>query len=465
MTTSYNIVLVMLSVFVGISAAYAALDLSGRVTSAHGWLRTGWLSGGATAMGVGIWSMHFTGMQAFSLPIPVDYHWPTVLVSLLAGIVVASVSLFVVSRETMGSVRFVSAGISMGAAILAVHYVAMDAMRMAAECKYSPPLVTLSALLAVLTSLIGLWLAFHFRDETSGFGWQKICGAIVAGAAISSMHYTGMAAATFFPSVTNPDLSHVIRLSTLGAVAIAAATLTVQGLAVFMSFVDRRFAAQKVELLSSQLLHAQDEERRRIARDLHDDVGQALFAAKLNLGQIPSLIPDERALRILSETQELIGESVDKLRTLSHLLHPPELDRLGLRSAIVVYVDGFRRRSKIQVDVDIPARLPRLSPAAETALLKVVQECLLNVERHSRSSKAEIRIETDSNQISLEVKDEGVGLQSLSTETPEGGEPMFGVGLAGMSERIKQLGGHLQITSGTRGTSVKATLPFQQSGA
>ena len=193
---SYNYVLVALSVFIGMSASYAAIDLAGRVTSARGWLRHAWLGGGAIAMGIGIWSMHFTGMQAFSLPVAINYDWPTVLLSLLAGIVAAGISLFVVSRQTMGSVRIVSASIIMGAAIVAVHYIAMDAMRMAAECRYNMAIVSLSALLAVLASFVGLWLSFHFRDEAEGVGWQKIAGAVedVLGTTIPNSIYGGFAA-------------------------------------------------------------------------------------------------------------------------------------------------------------------------------------------------------------------------------------------------------------------------------
>jgi signal transduction histidine kinase len=456
---SYNYVLVALSIFIGMSASYAAIDLAGRVTSSTGWLRHAWLGGGAIAMGIGIWSMHFTGMRAFSLPVAINYDWPTVLLSLLAGIVAAGFSLFVVSRQTMGFIRIVSASIIMGAAIIAVHYVGMDAMRLAAECRYNMVIVTLSALLAVLASFVGLWLSFHFRDEAEGVGWRKTLGAVVAGAAISSMHYTAMAAATFFPSTAAPDLSHAVRISTLGAVAVALATLIVQGLAVLTSFVDRRFAAQETELLSSQILHVQEEERRRIARDLHDDLGQALFAANLKLGQIPKLASDERALKTLSETQSLLGSCVDKLRTIAHLLHPPELETLGLRTAIVVYVGGFRERSGIQIALDMPEHFPRLSPSAENALLKVVQECLLNIQRHSKSTKALIRLEARPDEVTLEIRDEGVGMERTSSRAPDHGGPKFGVGLAGMSERIKQLGGRLEITSGSWGTSVKVILP------
>jgi signal transduction histidine kinase len=456
---SYNYVLVALSIFIGMSASYAAIDLAGRVTSTTGWLRHAWLGGGAIAMGIGIWSMHFTGMQAFSLPVPINYNWPTVLISLLAGIAAAGFSLFVVSRQTMGFIRIVSASIIMGAAIIAVHYVGMDAMRLAAECRYNMVIVTLSALLAVLASFVGLWLSFHFRDEAEGVGWRKILGAVVAGTAISSMHYTGMAAASFFPSTAAPDLSHAVRISMLGVVAVALATLIVQGLAVLTSFVDRRFAAQKAELLSSQILHVQEEERRRIARDLHDDLGQALFGANLKLGQVPKFVSDDRALKILSETQSLLGSCVDKLRTLAHLLHPPELETAGLRTAIVVCVDGFRERSGIQVTLELPEHFPRLTPSAENALFKVVQECLLNIQRHSKSAKALIHLEARPDEVRLEVRDEGVGIEHMSSRAPDHSGPKFGVGLAGMSERIKRLGGRLEITSGSWGTSVKVILP------
>ena len=460
MTSSYDFNLVALSVFIAMSSAYAALDLAGRVNSARGWARPAWLAGGAVAMGIGIWSMHFTGMNAFRLPVPVAYDLPTVLLSLLSGIIAAGVSLFAVSREKVGAFGIVCASLMMGAAIVCTHYVGMDAMRMGADCRYSPPLVALSVALAILVSLVGLWLGFRFREENEGTGAQKIAGAVVAGCAISAMHYTGMAAATFVPTKMAPALSHAISISTLDAFAIAVTTIIVQGLAVLTSYVDRRFAAQKVELLSSQLLNMQDEERRRIARDLHDDLGQALFGAKLELGQVTAYVSDERAQKLITEIQDRLGDSIEKVRTLAQLLHPPEIEALGLRGAIVVYTEGFRERSGIQVEVEIPARLPRLPLAAETALFRVIQECLLNIQRHSKSQKAQIRIEADSERITLEVRDDGVGMQSAALERVEGGAPKVGVGLAGMAERMKQIGGRLEVTSGSWGTSVKAILPL-----
>ena len=212
--------------------------------------------------------------------------------------------------------------------------------------------------------------------------------------------------------------------------------------------------------LSARLLHIHDEERRRIARDLHDDLGQELFGALLTLAELSREIPDERTQKLLSESRETIRACAEKVRTLAHLLHPPELERLGLKTAIVVYVDGFRERSKIQIDIEIPAALPKLPLSVETALFKMTQECLLNIQRHSKSREAEIRIEHTPGQITLEVRDQGIGMQLASSGAAVTIQPKLGVGLTGMSERIEELGGRLEITSGSWGTSVKASLPL-----
>src|SRR4030088_168133 len=189
-------------------ASYAALDLAGRVTAAGGWTRAVWLLGGAGAMGTGIWSMHYIGTLAFILPVPVAYHWPTVLLSLLAAIVASAIALYVVSRQVMNAFRALAGSVLMGAGIASMHYIGMAAMRLPAMCMFSSLLVVLSVVLAVLISLAALWITFHFRDEKAEIGWEKLGGAVVMGAAIPVMHYTGMAAASFTPSRVLPDLSH-----------------------------------------------------------------------------------------------------------------------------------------------------------------------------------------------------------------------------------------------------------------
>jgi len=250
---SYNYALVALSVLIAMFASYAALDLAGRVTAASGWTRTVWLLGGAGAMGTGIWSMHYIGMLAFILPIPVAYHWPTVLLSLFAAILASAIALYVVSRQKMGVSQAVAGSALMGAGIASMHYIGMAAMRLPAICQFNSFLVILSVVFAVLISLAALWIAFHFRDEKTGIGWEKLAGAAVMGGGISVMHYTGMAAASFMPSGMPADLSHAVSISTLGTAGIADVTFIVLGLALLTSSMDRRFAAQTLELQEKKL--------------------------------------------------------------------------------------------------------------------------------------------------------------------------------------------------------------------
>jgi PAS domain S-box-containing protein len=251
MAGSYNYWLVALSVVMAILASWAALDLAGRVTAARGTQRLYWLAGGAVAMGIGIWSMHYIGMLAFSLPVPVRYDWPTVLVSLVAAIFASGVALFVVSRKKMGASQALFGSVVMGCGIAAMHYIGMAAMRLRAMCNYSPGLVTLSVLVAIVISLVALWQTFSFREETKA-DWQKMASAVVLGAAIPVMHYTGMAAASFVPTSAAPDLTHAVSVSSLGIAGISAVTLVILSLAVLTSLIDRRFAAQTLELESSE---------------------------------------------------------------------------------------------------------------------------------------------------------------------------------------------------------------------
>lgn len=255
---SYDHRLVALSVVIAVLASYTALDLSARVTSSRRKARALWLAGGATAMGFGIWSMHYVGMLAFRLPVPVLYDWPTVLVSLLAAIFASGIALFVVSRERMGVSRALISSLFMGGAIAGMHYIGMAAMRLRAMCQWSPWIVSISIVLAVIISLVALWLTFHFRAERRWGNWQKVLSAIVMGAAVAIMHYTGMAAASFTSSpVADGDLSHALSVSSLSMAGIIVVTFMVLGLTLITSLVDRRFSDQASELASSEKRYRQ----------------------------------------------------------------------------------------------------------------------------------------------------------------------------------------------------------------
>jgi two-component system cell cycle sensor histidine kinase/response regulator CckA len=252
MASSYDYRLVALSVAIAICASYVALDLAGRVTAASGRARAIWLIGGATAMGLGIWSMHYIGMLAFSVPVPVLYDWPTVSLSLMAAIVASAVALYVISRERMSLWRAVTGSVVMGAGIATMHYTGMAAMRLAGMCYYDYPRVALSIGLAIVISLAALWLAFFAREERKGVAMRKIASAVVMGAAIPVMHYTGMAAAHFMAASAAPDLSRAVSVSTLGMAGITVVTIMILGLAVLSSIVDRHYSAQTLELESAE---------------------------------------------------------------------------------------------------------------------------------------------------------------------------------------------------------------------
>src|SRR5580693_367812 len=165
LTGSYDYGEVARSVLVAIIASYAALDLAGRVTAAKSGIRLAWLSSSAIAMGIGIWAMHFKGMLAFRLPVPVEYHWPTVLASLLVAVLASAVALYVATRPKMGLVEALTGSMFMGAGIGGMHYIGMAAMRLPAVTQYSPFLVACSSSLAILFSLIALLMAFDLREE------------------------------------------------------------------------------------------------------------------------------------------------------------------------------------------------------------------------------------------------------------------------------------------------------------
>jgi len=239
LTGSYELGEVARSVLIAIVASYAALDLTGRVTAASGRVRLAWLSGGAIAMGIGIWAMHFEGMLALRLPVPVEYHWPTVLASLLVAILASGVALYVASSRKLGVVAALTGSTFMATGIAGMHYIGMAAMRLPAITRYSPLLVTCSILLAILFSLIALLMAFDLREETRWSVPRRLGSATVMGVAVSAMHYTGMAAASFIPA-SPADLSHAVTISPLANNGIAMVTLIVLVAAITTSSVDRR---------------------------------------------------------------------------------------------------------------------------------------------------------------------------------------------------------------------------------
>jgi PAS domain S-box-containing protein len=211
--------------------------------------------------------------------------------------------------------------------------------------------------------------------------------------------------------------------------------------------------------LAGRLRRMQDEERRRLAHELHDSTAQSLAALSMNLGVVETSAdqlspPAQRALR---EAISLASQSAREVRTFAYLLHPPELEELGLISALTAYAEGFGHRSGIQVELDMPRKMTALPQECELNLFRIVQESLANVQRHSGSKTARIRVKQSSKELLVEVKDRGSG---FARGTARSGSSTAGIGMAGMKERARQLGGSLEVLSRKSGTTVRVTLPL-----
>lgn len=220
---------------------------------------------------------------------------------------------------------------------------------------------------------------------------------------------------------------------------------------------------QSLRELSGRLLQLQDEERRRIARDLHDSTGQKLVALNLDLNvalkQAGDLSPKMTAT--LAECCDLAEQCAGDIRTLSYLLHPPLLDEAGLSSAARWFVDGFARRSKIRVDLEVSSELGRMHQEIELALFRILQESLTNVHRHSGSPTAMVRFLLENGTVTLEVEDKGRSLKQPTDSARKKPVEMLGVGIRGMRERVRQLGGILELLSNSDGTLIRAKLPYK----
>jgi PAS domain S-box-containing protein len=335
------------SVLIAIAASYAALDLAGRITAARGRAFLPWLCGGATAMGLGIWATHFKGMLAFHLPVLVEYYWPTVLASLLVAILASAVALYVASRPKMGWVQALCGGAIMSAGISGMDYLGMAAMRLPAITLYSPLLVSCSILFAFLFSLIALLMAFGLREETRWTVPRRIGSAVVMGVAISAMHYTGVAAATFIPGPP-PDLAHAVTIPSLGNYGIAIVTLIVLIAAMATSALDRRTKAEvqrlnqdlerrvtertlQLETLN-QSLRMEITERERVEAALRRSEDHLRLVIDTIPQEIWSCTPDGSLNFCNAQFLSYIGLTMEELQgdgwQRRHLVHPDDWERV-----------------------------------------------------------------------------------------------------------------------------------------
>jgi len=230
----------------------------------------------------------------------------------------------------------------------------------------------------------------------------------------------------------------------------------------FTDITDLKNAERSIHQLSTELLKLQDEERRRIGRELHDGMAQTVLAVNLSLAQLrQSAHPlNDASHRALEKARELLQQMSREIRTLSYLLHPPLLDDLGLVSALKEYVNGFSERSGIETSLELLTSFRRLPQIAETAFFRITQESLANIQRHSGSKRAHVILREDPECVALEITDFGTGMAVPTNGAPHRGQPRLGVGIPGMRERMAQLGGSLEIDSSATGTTVRARILF-----
>ncbi len=221
--------------------------------------------------------------------------------------------------------------------------------------------------------------------------------------------------------------------------------------------------AESYRMLSARILELQDMERRKIARELHDSVGQFLAGLKMNLGRLQRGEPEAENPNsiLLGESLELTDRAIVEMRTISHLLHPPLLDELGFHAAVRWYAEGFAKRSGIEVKLQLTEIVERLPKEVELALFRVLQESLTNVHRHAQAKHVQVDVECTDKDVTLVVFDDGRGIRREVLERFRGGEA-GGIGLAGMRERLAELGGTLRVESNARGTQIRANLPTHE---
>ena len=451
----YDPLLVVLSFAIAVFGSITALRMGARLRTPAGRPRYGWLFGGAFAQAVGIWGMHFSGMAAFSLPVPIVYGTPRMIVSYLVAFAGSLLGLLLTQRRTLRSAWLIAGGLAIGAGISGLHYIDMAAMHMAAVLHYSAALVFASIVIGCVFGVLSLWFGRRYRQDDPRQPRQVLwASGVIMGIAIVGMHYTAMSAARFTPG---PDTRQALRWYAVPEEdlprAVVLSTLAILAAALIAARIDRRLRAQAV--ISRRILAAREDERRRIALRLHDDLGQMLTALRLNLQR---LAPREDA-SIVGDSVALVDDSLARVRALSVELRPSVLDDLGLGAAVDWYARRSAERAGFAVAIEDelgPARLPE---SIETAGFRIVQQALTNIARHANARRVSITLTRGVHDVELSVADDGQGFDVVAARASA--EAGVSLGLLDMRETATLAGGTLSLTSTTgRGSTVRARFPI-----
>jgi signal transduction histidine kinase len=480
MTPRYDPVLVIVSIAIGIMASYVALDLAGRLSSARGRARWVWWLGGAIAMGVGIWSMHFVGMLAFHLPVPVRYDGPLLLLSVVVPVAASALALFVASRPVLPIVILTLSSLLMGGAINGMHYIGMAAMRAPALVTWRPRLVLASVVIAVTASFVALLLAFRLRHAGRGlFRWPRLWAAVLMGVAISGMHYTGMAAARFTPA----ELAHHGDTLSLhsGGVSIAVIVGTVL---IFLLALAGAAFDERTRLLTREQRARHDAEMAGRLKDeflatLSHELRTPLNVIVGRTQMLRAVAHDPAQVLLMAETIARNGEALSRL--VEELLDVSRITLGGVQldwqivdvpALVDMAAAGIRPAAEakgIRLTVTSASQVPRVA-GDPTRLQQVILNLLTNA----------LKFTPKGGDVVAEVRDEGEWVVLTVSDTGEGIEPQFlpfvfdmfrqgeatasrahgglGIGLSIVRRLVELHGGTVSAASGGRGRGATFTV-------
>ena len=488
---TYDPTLVALSILVAVVASYVALDTAGRVRGARGRLRVGWTIGGAGAMGIGIWSMHFIGMLAFHLPVPMRFETSLVVLSVVVAIMASGLALVVVGRASVSFTLVALAGLLMGGAICGMHYIGMAAMRMPAALTYEPDLVALSVLIAISASFVALWLSFRLRDQQVHL-WRrpKAAGAIVMGTAIAGMHYTAMAAAVFTAVPGAHTLTHGLTPEGALSGGVIAGTVIVLAIALTSAALDARFrrdeilrqAAETARAAAEEANHVKDQFLALLSHELRTPLNVVLGWTQVLSARAD--LPDEvrRGLDIIERNARTQLRLVEDMLDLQRLvLGQLSFDRrpLDLAALVTASLEEFRPvAGERGVQLTVSAA-PAVVYGDAARLRQVMHNLLSNATKFTPpGGTVHVDVTRQGATVRVSVCDSGEGMpvefvphafepfrQAESTRTRRHGG--LGLGLSIVRQVVEQHGGRVHAASEGpgHGASLMVDLPLVSDGA
>jgi NO-binding membrane sensor protein with MHYT domain/nitrogen-specific signal transduction histidine kinase/CheY-like chemotaxis protein len=484
---AYTPLLVVLSVLIASAASYTALDLAGRVTAARGRERLAWLAGGSLAMGVGIWSMHFVGMLAFHLPVPIGYELGRVLLSVLVAVAASALALVVVSRPHVGWPALALGALCMGPAIAGMHYIGMAALNIPAAMHFDSLLVAASVAIAIAASFVGLALAYHFRlDETAAGVARRLASALVMGLAIAGMHYTGMAAAHFStPGATGASVGGVLATGQL-AIGVTLGATMILALGLLGATVDR-WLRRRAELAErrqqSQKLEAIGQLAGGIAHDFNNLLTAILGNAAFVLASTPADDPRHADIREIERAATRAAELTHQLLAFGRkqMLEPTPLD---LNATLAQTMRMLTRLVGEHIEITVVPAPALWEVQADPAQLEQVIVNLVVNARDAMPEGGKLTIETQNvtlqpgstsqhigapagDYVLIAFTDTGIGMDPATQDrifepffTTKGVGKGTGLGLATVYGIIRQSGGSISVYSEPqRGSTFKVYLP------